>query len=210
MFTWQWIVSQVFALIGLIFVVISCQQKTTKGILLHRNIATLAVFVGLCFLGNISSIILCGVGILRNLTGLIFALKPNTKHSVKIVCGFALVALLVSLNIVFWVNWLNILSIVLGTMLIITFLQKKPNMVRYFTVASEIVSITYYGLLLSPINVGIEVFGLISAIVGIFRLDIKRKSDTNAENAIKNEETNENTEKILNETKDDILKDEKQ
>ncbi len=193
--SWQWFVSQGFALIGLIFVVISTQQKTTKGIMIHRNIATISVFIGLCFLGNLSSIILCGVGILRNLIGLIFSIKKNTKQYVKIISGVCLVALLITLNIIFWKDWLNILSIVLGTMLIITFLQKSPKAVRIWTVASEVVSITYYGLLLSPINVGIEVFGLVSAIVGIIRLDINRKpknlteENVDAQNNLKEDET---------------------
>lgn len=194
--TWQWFVSQGFAFIGLIFVIISTQQKTTKGIMIHRNIATLAVFIGLCFLGNLSGIILCGVGILRNLAGLIFSIKQNTKQYVKVITGICLVALLTTLNIVFWKNWLNILSIVLGTMFIITFLQRSPKAVRIWTVVSEVVSITYYGLLIAPINVGIEVFGFISAIIGIIRLDIKRKpkaetQDIQEKASLPESETNE-------------------
>ena len=64
--TTNWIINQFFAFIALIICVISFQQKTTKKLLLLRNFATLSCFVGLCFLGNISAIIMCGADIIRN------------------------------------------------------------------------------------------------------------------------------------------------
>lgn len=81
--TWQWIVNQIFAFIGLIFVIFSFQQKSTKKLIILRNFATGFVFIGLCFLGNISAIIFCGAGVIRNLVSLYFAYKPNSKKSVK-------------------------------------------------------------------------------------------------------------------------------
>ena len=41
--TWQWIVNQIFAFIGLIFVIISFQQKSTKKLLFLR--LTLLLFI---------------------------------------------------------------------------------------------------------------------------------------------------------------------
>ena len=82
--TWQWITNQILAFVGLIFVVISFQQKNSKELLIYRNIATLFVFIGLCFLGNYSAIIFCGVGVLRNLVALFFAYKPNTKKYINL------------------------------------------------------------------------------------------------------------------------------
>ena len=40
---------------------------------------------------------------------------------------------------------------------------------------AEILAIIYYAILLSPTNVIIEIIGLISAIVGIIRLDLNKK-----------------------------------
>ena len=173
--TWQWIVNQIFAFIGLIFVIISFQQKSTKKLLFLRNFATGFVFIGLCFLGNISAIIFCGAGVIRNLVSLYFAYKPNTKKTIKYIASILIVLLLITLNIIYWNNLFNLYSIMLGTLAVITFMQEKSSTIRKLSVVNEILSITYYTLLMSPTNIIIEVVGLISAIVGIIRLDIKNK-----------------------------------
>lgn len=176
--TSEWIINQVFAFIGLIFVVISFQQKSAKKLILLRNFATLFVFIGLCFLGNTPGIIFCGAGIIRNLVTLYFAYKPNTKKIIKYVASIAIIALLITLNIIYWKNLYNLYSIVLGTIAVITFMQSEASRIRKLSVFSEILSIIYYALLLSPTNVIIEVVGLISAIIGIIRLDIKKTKNT--------------------------------
>ena len=171
----QWYISQAFAFIGLIFIVISNQQKSTKKYIWLYTIATLAVVIGLAINGEISALILCVAGIIRNITSLIFAYYPNTKNSIKIVSTIFVLSLIVVLNIIFWQNYLNLLSILVGTLLVICFLQKTPKLMRRWMVVTEIVSIVYYSLLLLPINVAIELFGLISAIVGIVRLDLNKQ-----------------------------------
>ncbi len=167
----EWILNQVFAFIGLIFVVISFQQKDSKKLLIFRNIATLFVFIGLIIYGNVSAIIFCGVGAIRNLVALYFAYKPNTNKIYKYIASVVLALILVVLNIIYWKNYLNIFSIVIGILAIITFMQNKASTIRKLSVSLEILSISYYGLLLSPTNAAIEVIGLISAIIGILRLD---------------------------------------
>lgn len=174
-FSWQWIINQVFAFIGLIFVIISFQQKTTYKLIVLRNIATIFVFVGLFFLGNISAIIMCGAGVIRNLVSLYFAKKPDTKKIKKYISSILIVCLLILLNIVFWNNWYNLYSIILGAFNVFTFMQEKPSTIRICSVIAEILAITYYSLLFTPINIVIECVGLISAIVGIIRLDIRKR-----------------------------------
>lgn len=177
--TWQWIVNQIFALIGLVFVVISFQQKDSKKLIILRNFATLFVFIGLCFLGNISAIIFCGAGVIRNLITLYFAYKPNASKVLKYTSSVLLILLIAILNIIYWKNLYNLYSIILGTAAVITFMQTKASTIRKMSVFTEILSIVYYALLLSPINVAIEVIGLISVIVGIIRLDIKKNKEFN-------------------------------
>lgn len=174
--TWQWVVNQIFAFIGLIFVIFSFQQKSTKKLLILRNFATGFVFIGLCFLGNVSAIIFCGAGVIRNVVSLYFAYKPDTKKLVKYMASFLIVVLLIILNIIYWKNFYNLYSIMLGTLAVITFMQKNSSTIRKLSVISEILSITYYTLLLSPTNVVIEIVGLISAVVGIVRLDLKKNN----------------------------------
>ena len=142
--TWYWITNQVFAFLGLIFVVLSFQQKSTKKLLILRNIATLLVFI------------------------------PNTKKITKNIASILIVILLIALNIIYWKNFYNLYSIVLGTLAVYTFMQDRASMIRKLSVVIEILSIIYYSLLLSPTNIVIEVVGLVSAIVGIIRLDRRK------------------------------------
>ena len=176
-FTWQWITSQVFAFIGLVFIMISFQQKKPKELLILRNIATIFVVIGVCFLGNPSAIIFSGVGEIRNLVMLYFACKPDTKKIIKYSASAFIVLLLIVLNIIYWKNFYNLYSMLLGIFAVITFMQEKASTIRKFSVVAEIAAIVYYGLLMSPTNVLIEIAGLISIIVGIIRLDLKKKEE---------------------------------
>ena len=175
--TWQWIVNQIFAFIGLIIVVISFQQKSTKKLIILRNFATGSVFIGLCFLGNISAIIFCGAGIIRNLVSLYFAYNPSSKKYIKYIASILIIVLLVILNIIYWKNFYNFYSIILGTLGVITFMQQKSSNIRKLSIVTEILSIIYYSLLKTPTNIIIEVVGLVSAIVGIVRLDYNKKKE---------------------------------
>ena len=175
--TWQWITNQVFAFVGLVFVVISYQQKDSKRLLIYRNLATLFIFIGLCFLGNVSAIIFCGTGIIRNLISLYFAYKPNAKTILKYTSSSILILLIILLNLIYWKNYFNLFSIVIGILAIIALMQKKAFTIRKISVIGEILAIIYYALLLSPGNVIIELVGLISAIIGIIRVDLKKEGN---------------------------------
>ena len=84
---------------------------------------------------------------------------------------------IVVLNIIYWNNLLNLYSIVLGTLNIITFMQTKASTIRKYSVVTGILSIIYYILLNSPINAITDTVGLISTIIGIIRLDVKKKEN---------------------------------
>ena len=171
--TLNWFINQAFAFIGLIFLVISFQQKTAYKVIVLRNFATIFVFIGLCFLGNISSIIMCGAGVIRNFISFIL-LKKNIKDiKIKISWSIFIILLIIILNIVYWNNYLNILSIIVGICNVVAFMQSDVKKMRKYSVVSEVISIVYFGLLLTPLNIIIECFGLSSAIIGIIRLDKK-------------------------------------
>ena len=173
--TWQWWVSQGFAVVGLVFIVVSMQQKTRVRILFFNLVATAFLLASVCFLWQLSAIVLMGVNTVRNITALGFACYPNTKRVYIWLTSAVLAIALIALNIVFWKSWLNILSITIGIGFIVAFMQTKPKNLRAIIVGVRLVAIVYWGLLLAPINASIEVIGLISTIVGIVRFDLKRE-----------------------------------
>ena len=175
--SFNWIISQILAFISLVFVIISFQQKGAKKLIIFRNIATFFSFAGLCFLGNISAIIMCGAGVIRNLTSLYFITKEKVNKNIKLLASVLIVILLIILNIVYWKNIYNIFSIVVGTMNVVTFMQENAKLIRKFSMISGTLATIYCLLIYSPINALIELFGLVSAIIGIIRLDIKKNKE---------------------------------
>ena len=170
--TWQWWLSQFFATISLIFLVISFQQVTSKRILIFKMFSTFAALIGTIFLGNISAVILCSVGAYRNVIGLYFAYHPTTPKKVRYGTRISVLVMLVFFNILFWVNYTNILSIILGILCLLTYIQRHPEKIRRYAIVAHIMGIIYYIILVSPMNITIEVFGMTSVIIGILRFDI--------------------------------------
>jgi len=174
-FTWQWWVCQALMAVALVFVVIQMQQKTAVRLLWYRMVATLIALVAVSFLGIWSVIIVMIAGIIRLCVALFFAYRPTTKIIYKYVAGLFIVALIISLNVIFWENWLSGLSIVFGISMVIMYLQRDAKRMRIVAVPVGLLGVTFYSLQLTPMNAAIELFALLSTIIGIIRLDRKQK-----------------------------------
>lgn len=174
----NWWLSQVFVGIAVVIIVVMMQQKNIKALIWCRFIATAVSFIGFCLLGNISVIIMGGVGILRNTIALFFVYKPETNAKIKIGLCVFLALLLIVLNCVFWIGPLSIMSMVFGIGLILMFMQKDAAKVRLMALIVCVIGIVYFSLVFSIANIILESLSLGSAIVGIVRLDIKRNPKT--------------------------------
>ena len=174
---WQWWVSQGLALVSIIFCITAMQQKKATGILWHRTIYSLLIFGGGCFLGKLPAMIMMGVAFLRNVVLLFMAHKEG---KIKILAKWSifglLAASLITLNIIFWENLLSILSIAVGLAFLAAFIQKEPVNVRRISIVAAILAIVFYVLVFSPVNFAINIAVLVSSIVGIVRLDRKKKT----------------------------------
>ena len=173
MFTWQWWIAQTFVFIALLFAIVSTQQKTIFKISLYKGISTLVSFCGLCFLGSIPALILNGISVLRSVMVMFFIYKPEIKKIEKYGLTSALFVLLVILNIIFWENIYNLFGILIATALILTYIQSNPKTLRIMVCCVSLFSAIFYLLLQSPMNAIIDLFGCCSALVGIFRIDLK-------------------------------------
>jgi hypothetical protein len=152
----------------------------------HRTIYSLLILAGGCFLGKLSAIILMGVALIRNIILLILSYKTKLPKPVKITIFSALAVSLIVLNIVFWENWLSLLSMATGLVFLIAFIQSKPVNVRRISVAAASLSIIYYILIFSPTNAVINIAVLISSTVGLARFDRKKKEKETVDSRYKN------------------------
>ena len=183
--SWRWWTAQGLALLGLVFILISYQQRSKIKLVWLKSLSTFCVFVGFVFFGNISAILMNGAGVLRNSVAIYFAYKPETKKIYKYLAGGAIIALLVALNIVFWKDFYNLYSMILGALFVLTYLQPTSSRIRYASIVPETAAVVYYSLLFAPMNIAIEAVGLISAIVGIFRLDKPKKLEKELNEEVK-------------------------
>jgi len=173
---WQWWVCQAFATVSIIFCVTAMQQRKTTNILWHRSIYSLLLFGGVCFIGKLPAMIMIGMGFVRNLVLLVLSYKTEISKAIKWSVFGVLVATLVALNIIFWEGYLSILSIIVGLAFLIAFIQSKPANVRRVSIAAAGIAIIFYILSFLPVNAFINLAVLISSIVGLIRLDRRKKS----------------------------------
>lgn len=176
---WQWWVSQSFALVSMIFAFTAMQQRKRTKILWHRSIYSLLLFIGVCFLGKISAIIMVGIGFFRTLVLLFLAYKTKLSKLIKWLVFAGLAAILITLNIIFWENYLSLLSIAVGLAFLIAFIQEKTINVRRVSIVAALIAIVFYILVLSPANAIINVAVLVSSIIGLFRINRKEKNEQN-------------------------------
>ena len=140
----------------------------------HRTIYSLLIFGGICFLGKLPAMIMTGVAFVRNGVLLGISYKANISKKIKWSIFAALAASLIALNIVFWENFLSILSIAVGLAFLTAFIQSKPVNVRRVSIGAAALAIIFYILVFSPVNAVINVAVLVSSIVGLVRFDKKK------------------------------------
>jgi hypothetical protein len=171
--TWPWWVSQVFALVGMVFCITAMQQQKTTSMLWHRSIYSLLIFFGVCFLGQLSAIVLTGVAFVRNIVLLVLSKHEKVSKETRVSIFIILALSLILLNLWFWENYLSFLSIALGLAYLTAFAQSKPASVRKISLLAASIAIVFYTLIFSPVNVLINIAVLVSAIVGLRRFDRK-------------------------------------
>lgn len=172
--SWQWWVCQAFSLASIVFCISAMQQKKTTDILWHRTLYSLLLFGGVCFVGKLPAMIMIGMGFVRSLVLLILSFKAEIQRWIKWLVFGILAASLIALNVIFWENYLSLLSIAVGLAFLTAFIQEKPVNVRRVSIAAAGIAIVFYILMFLPVNAMINLAVLISSIVGLFRLDRKK------------------------------------
>jgi len=173
--TWQWWVCQAFSTVSIIFCITAMQQRKTTDILWHRSIFSLLLFGGVCFLGKWPAMIMIGMGFVRSVILLILSYKTEISKLVKWSVFAVLAVSLVALNIIFWENYLSLLSIAVGMAFLTAFIQSNPANVRRVSILAASLAIVFYILMFLPVNAVINISVLVSSIVGLARLDRKKQ-----------------------------------
>ena len=176
------IIAQAIGIIAMIIAICSFQQRTQKKIVTFQFVSSILFSTHFFMIGAVTGGILNGIGIIR---AAIFA-KRDTKawaaHSAWIYIFSAIFAGVYVLNFTvlgtpailrnFLVEILPVIGMVATT---IAFRMKKAAHVRIFSLISSPLWLVYNIVNFSVGGFLTEVFSLGSIIVGMIRLDIKRK-----------------------------------
>ena len=116
-----------------------------------------------------------GMGFVRSVILLILSYKTEISKLVKWSVFAVLAVSLVALNIIFWENYLSLLSIAVGMAFLTAFIQSNPANVRRVSILAASLAIVFYILMFLPVNAVINISVLVSSIVGLARLDRKKQ-----------------------------------
>ena len=176
--SWQWYVSQGLTNVAIIFCITAMQKTKLTDMLWHRSLYSLLLFAGVCFLGELPAMIMIGIGFVRTLVLLILSYKENATQRTRVIIFVTLALALIGLNIGFWEGWLSALSIAVGILFLLAFIQTQSKNVRRVTIVASSVAIVFYLLSFMLVNALINLAVLISTIVGILRLDKRERKYT--------------------------------
>ena len=182
------IVAQTFGIIGMIFNLLAFQQKTHRGVTVCQFFAALTFGINYFMLGAFAGGILNIVGVLR---AAVFFFKEKTRANNAFWLVFFILAFATSYPLTFLafgteptLGNLIIEALPVLAMVIITVSLRlgSAKAVRFLGLFSSPMWLTYNAFSGSIGAIASEILNLISMVIGIIRLDIKRgkKDDTNS------------------------------
>ncbi len=168
------IIGQIVGFIAMAIIVISYQQKTHKNILLFQMVSGLLFTVHFLLLGAYTGAIMNLLGALRSL---VYSNREKKFTSsviwpILFTIGFAVSGILT------WDGWISVVPLIAMIMSSIVLWIENPKINRALSIPTSTCWLVYNIKITEPSYAGIatEIFVLTSIIIGIIRLDIKKKN----------------------------------
>lgn len=176
------VIVQLFGILGMAMNILSYQGKSQRSIMTMQFFGSVFFAVNLFMLNAMSGCLLNIVGIAR---AIVYANKDKIKRIKIFNVGFVVLYLL-SYVMVFTVfkkefNLFNgiieFLPIIAMTCTTISFSSAKPKIIRRMMFISSPFWLTYNSINMSIGGILCEIFSIISAFIGVFRYDLKKKEE---------------------------------
>lgn len=168
------IIGHIIGFVAMTIIVISYQQKTHKNILLFQMVSGLLFTVHFLLLGAYTGAIMNLLGALRSL---VYSNRGKKFTStivwpILFTIGFAVSGILT------WDGWISIVPLIAMIMSSIVLWIENPKINRALSIPTSACWLIYNIKIPEPSYAGIatEIFVLSSIIIGIIRLDIKKKN----------------------------------
>ncbi len=188
------IVAQVIGFLGIFANIIMWQQKTKRGLILCKLLSDFLWLAHFAFLGAISGAAICVVAVIREL---VFMNRERRKWANHIIWPIIFISLGIGSALLTWEGPRSFLPAIAAAASVLAFWTKKPSVSRIISFPAAACMIIYDILSGSISGVVSESICIISAIIGIFRLDVKKKDKKDVQ------ELNQDTQAIEDNTNQD-------
>ena len=169
----EFILSQICGGIALILVCIGYFVKKKTKFLIFQIIANLFYAASFILLDTFSAGVITIVSTFRCILFYFFD-KKNIPYKKTIYSIPAFAIIYITLGILFWKNWLDIIPIISATLFTIAFYVKNIKLVRYLSLPPNIILIVFSFVRLAYLN---SVLDLVESIILIIAIIKFRKND---------------------------------
>ena len=162
--------AQIVGIFGIISAILIYQQKTRKGLMITKLISDVFWVFHYLILGAYSGVAVCILAVLREL---IFINKGRRKWANHIIWPILFVLAAIGTTIFTWEGPISILAGVASALSVVSFWIGSPKLTRIFIFPIATLMIIYDVFSGSYTGIINESITLVSAFIGIIRLDIK-------------------------------------
>ena len=167
---YNFVVAQVFGVIGIIFSVLSMQMKTKKNIMIMLLCLNLASALNFLFLDSMSGFWVCLFAVLETFVNYIFDSKGK-KVPLYIVAFYVIVN--IALGLMSYHGLLDILPIVCALLYCATVCTKKESVIRKLMFGNQSIWLVYDIIVKAYMFSISNILTLISIVIAYFRFDRK-------------------------------------
>lgn len=168
----NFIIAQIFGILGIIFSVLSMQMKTKRNIMLMLMTLNLSSALNFLFLNSISASLVCFFAILETLINYLFDSK-NKKVPIYIIVFYIIVNLLLGFSSYKMI--LDIIPIACAIIYCLTVCVKRESNIRKLMFSNQSLWLIYDIIVKAYMFSISNVLTLISIIIAMYRYDYKKK-----------------------------------
>ena len=169
---YNFVVAQIFGIIGIIFSVLSMQMKTKKNIMIMLLCLNLASALNFFFLESMSGFWVCLFAVLETFINYLFDSK-NTKVPFYIIGIYVVVN--IALGLMSYHTPLDLLPIVCALLYCATICVAKESTIRKIMFGNQSIWLVYDIIVKAYMFSISNILTLISIVISYFRFDYKKK-----------------------------------
>jgi hypothetical protein len=175
---YNFVVAQIFGILGIIFSVLSMQMKTKKNIMIMLLGLNLASALNFLFLDSISGSLVCFFGAIETVINYCFDSK-NKKIPLYIIAFYVIVN--IGLGISSYHSPIDILPVICALLYCATVCVKRESNIRKLMFLNQTIWLIYDLIVKAYMFSISNILTIISIVISYFRFDYKKKEKNGKE-----------------------------